>query len=88
MKTALKYICIFRKPKRKIHSAGKNSSPAASAPPAAPVPTPVVSLRRAEQAAIENALAIYGVTTEGKRQAAKALGIGLATLYRKLEQFQ
>ena len=62
--------------------------PAAPAAPAAPALTPVVSLRRAEQAAIENALAFYGATTEGKRKAAKALGIGLATLYRKLEQFQ
>lgn len=51
-------------------------------------PGPVVSLRQAEQTAIQNALAVYGSNTEGKRQAARALGIGLATLYRKLEQFQ
>lgn len=51
-------------------------------------PSPVVPLRQAERQAIENALRLYGATTEGKRQAARALGIGLATLYRKLEQFQ
>ena len=33
---------------------------------------------------IEKVVAQYGNTTEGKRQAAKALGIGIATLYRKL----
>lgn len=52
-----------------------------------PDPMTVVSLRQAEQQAIENALRIYGRTTLGKKQAARALGIGLATLYRKLEQF-
>lgn len=60
---------------------------APAAPPPAPA-QPVVSLRQAERAAIQNALALFGATTEGKRQAARALGIGLATLYRKLEQFQ
>ena len=48
---------------------------------------PVVSLRQAEQEAIRNALNVYGMSTEGKRRAAQALGIGLATLYRKIEQF-
>ncbi|WP_420846438.1 helix-turn-helix domain-containing protein [Miniphocaeibacter halophilus] len=27
---------------------------------------------------------MYGDTTDGKKKAAKALGIGIATLYRKL----
>jgi len=30
-------------------------------------------------------LAIYGEDTKGKRIASKKLGIGIATLYRKLE---
>ena len=33
---------------------------------------------------IERAVAYFGNTTEGKKQAAKALGIGIATLYRRL----
>lgn len=33
---------------------------------------------------IERVLAQYGNTTEGKKKAAKVLGIGIATLYRKL----
>lgn len=36
-----------------------------------------------EECEIERALRIYGTDTKGKKQAAKALGISLATLYRK-----
>ena len=47
-----------------------------------------VSLRRARHtftyARIDALLAVYGNTTEGKRRAAKELGIGLSTLYRLL----
>lgn len=43
----------------------------------------VRSLKELEQIEIEKALTIYGTDTEGKRKAAKALGIGLATLYRR-----
>lgn len=43
----------------------------------------VISLKEMEQREIEKALKIYGRDTEGKKRAAKALGIGLATLYRK-----
>lgn len=53
-----------------------------------PAPMAVITLQKAEQQAIENALRVYGRTTLGKKKAARALGIGLATLYRKLEQFQ
>ncbi|MCL2084537.1 MAG: hypothetical protein FWH06_04670, partial [Oscillospiraceae bacterium] len=35
-------------------------------------------------ARIDALLAVYGNTTEGKRRAAKELGIGLSTLYRLL----
>lgn len=44
------------------------------------------SLHRMEKEKIEEAIKKYGNTTEGKRKAAKELGIGLATLYRKLKE--
>ena len=46
-----------------------------------------LTLKELEQRAIYQALARYGDTTQGKKEAARQLGIGLATLYRKLEQF-
>lgn len=46
-----------------------------------------LTLKELEQRAIYQALARYGDTTYGKKEAARQLGIGLATLYRKLEQF-
>lgn len=52
-----------------------------------PVGERLVSLRELEAEAIRKALRIYGETTEGKKMAARKLGIGLATLYRKLEAF-
>jgi transcriptional regulator with PAS, ATPase and Fis domain len=42
------------------------------------------TLREIEDEHIRNILEMYGTTTEGKKKAAKALGIGIATLYRKL----
>ncbi len=42
------------------------------------------TLREIEDEHIRNILELYGTTTEGKKKAAKALGIGIATLYRKL----
>lgn len=48
----------------------------------------VMSLRERERLEIEKALRLYGIDTEGKKRAAKQLGIGLATLYRKLEGIQ
>ncbi len=41
-------------------------------------------IREAETAAVDAALRRYGQTVEGKRLAAEALGISLATLYNKL----
>ena len=41
-------------------------------------------LRELENLEIEKALRLFGDHTEGKKQAARALGISLATLYRKL----
>ncbi|SBV96786.1 PAS modulated sigma54 specific transcriptional regulator, Fis family [uncultured delta proteobacterium] len=45
---------------------------------------PIAALADLETAAIRNAIARYGTTAAGKQQAARALGIGIATLYRKL----
>jgi transcriptional regulator with PAS, ATPase and Fis domain len=40
-----------------------------------------------ERREIAQALSLYGSTTEGKKVAAKKLGIGIATLYRKIYQY-
>ena len=45
----------------------------------------IKTLKEIEKDYIEKALRIYGETTEGKKLAAKKLGIGIATLYRKLD---
>ena len=44
----------------------------------------ILPLKELEQREIRRAMAKYGTTTQGKIAAAKELGIGLATLYRKL----
>lgn len=45
----------------------------------------IIPLKDIEQIYIKKALELYGDTTEGKKLAAKKLGIGIATLYRKLD---
>ncbi len=45
----------------------------------------VIPLKELEHSEILKALRLCGSDTEGKKQAAKKLGIGLATLYRKVE---
>ncbi|WP_330399490.1 sigma-54 interaction domain-containing protein [Lachnoclostridium edouardi] len=47
----------------------------------------IIPMKELEKQAIWAALNKFGRDTEGKKKAAKALGIGLATLYRKLENF-
>ncbi len=42
------------------------------------------TLKELEQSEIKKAIEYFGDTTDGKASAAKALGIGIATLYRKL----
>ena len=44
----------------------------------------IIRLKDLEEQEIRKALELFGDDTEGKRKAAKALGISLATLYRKL----
>ena len=51
-----------------------------------PVAEQILSLKEVERREIQKAIAKHGTTTQGKRTAAKELGIGLATLYRKLEE--
>ncbi len=46
----------------------------------------LVSIDQMEQVLINKALAKYGNTVEGKRRAARALNISLATLYNKLKK--
>ncbi|GAB6173947.1 hypothetical protein JCM15765_34250 [Paradesulfitobacterium aromaticivorans] len=45
----------------------------------------ILSLAAQERLAIEQALKQYGTTVEGKTQAARVLGISLATLYKRLK---
>ena len=47
----------------------------------------IVPLKELERLEIEKALRICGSTTDGKKEAAARLGIGVATLYLKLEQY-
>ncbi|HHX50464.1 MAG TPA: hypothetical protein GX711_03380, partial [Clostridia bacterium] len=42
-------------------------------------------LKKMERDLIADALAKYGISTEGKKRVAESLGISLATLYRKLK---
>ena len=46
-----------------------------------------LTLKELEARAIGRALERFGTTTEGKKEAAKSLGISLATLYRKMDDF-
>lgn len=45
----------------------------------------IINLKELEKIYIKKALNKYGNSTEGKMKAAKKLGIGIATLYRKIE---
>lgn len=50
-------------------------------------PAEIKLLSELEKEAIEVVLNKFGNTTQGKQRAAKALGIGIATLYRKIEKY-
>ncbi|WMJ79763.1 sigma 54-interacting transcriptional regulator [Clostridium sp. MB40-C1] len=47
----------------------------------------ICNLKELEKNEINKALEIYGCSTQGKKAAAKKLGIGIATLYRKIEEY-
>lgn len=47
----------------------------------------VHTIRELEEKEIQKAIWIYGDSTEGKRRIAQKLGIGMATLYRKLDAY-
>ncbi|MTI83011.1 MAG: PAS domain-containing protein [Firmicutes bacterium] len=51
-------------------------------------PVEIKPLEQLEKEAISNALDSYGWTDEGKKRAAAALGIGRATIYRKINKYQ
>jgi transcriptional regulator with PAS, ATPase and Fis domain len=46
-----------------------------------------LNLNQLEKRTLAKALKLYGTTTKGKKAAADALGIGIATLYRKIERY-
>ena len=50
--------------------------------------TEVIPLKKIEREAILHALEVCGKTTQGKKQAAKLLGISRATLYNKLKEYK
>ncbi|MDR1744656.1 MAG: sigma 54-interacting transcriptional regulator [Planctomycetota bacterium] len=75
---------ISRPPDVETRRAASESARRLSA--AAYAGAPVVPLAELERDAIDGALAHFGDTAEGKRKAAEALGIGIATLYRKLRR--
>ena len=49
--------------------------------------TAVIPLKELEKREIRKALRLCGTTTEGKKEAAARLGIGIATLYRKIDEY-
>jgi transcriptional regulator with PAS, ATPase and Fis domain len=48
----------------------------------------VMPIDKMEQIMLRQALTKYGYSVEGKKRAAKALNISLATLYNKLKKYQ
>lgn len=48
----------------------------------------IIPLKELEEIEIKKALELYGTTTEEKKLIAKKLGIGIATLYRKIDEYK
>ncbi|MBD7915944.1 sigma 54-interacting transcriptional regulator [Clostridium sp. Sa3CUN1] len=48
----------------------------------------IIPIKDLEAREIRKALDIYGTTTEDKKRIAKKLGIGIATLYRKIDEYK
>lgn len=55
---------------------------------AGPVSNEIIPLDKMEQIMLKQALTCFGETLEGKKKAARALNISLATLYNKLKKYQ
>lgn len=53
-----------------------------------PQVTEIIPLAEMEQIMLKAALSRFGNSLEGKKKAAKALNISLATLYNKLKKYQ
>lgn len=66
----------------------KVSCQAGERPRQAKQPVAVSPAEEMERQAITAALQLFGFTVEGKKQAAAHLGMGIATLYRKLKKYQ
>lgn len=71
------HVSVLEKPHR---------SPTPPTPSASPQCEEILTLHELECQAIRAALARFGTDTAGKKAAAAALGIGVATLYRKLRE--
>ncbi len=48
----------------------------------------IIPIKELEEREIKKALELYGITTEDKKVIAKKLGIGIATLYRKIDEYK
>lgn len=70
---------------RNMQGSAKSSAPEPTGQPEGDC-QPVLSLKEVERREIRKSMAQFGTTTQGKKMAARELGIGLATLYRKLEE--
>ena len=67
----------------------RGALPSSAPSPSAPLPPGgITPLRDLERNAILDAVRRCGDDTPGKKAAAAALGIGVATLYRKLKEYE
>lgn len=73
---------------RRYHDAGLPTGHPAEEETAQAGKEGIVKLKDLEKEAILHALSVCGETMEGKQEAAKRLGIGIATLYRKLDKYK
>lgn len=55
--------------------------------PSADTGTPILPLRTLEREHIRKALELFGTTLDGKKKAARSLGISVATLYNKIKTY-